>query len=168
MKIAVYPGSFDPPTLGHLDVMFRAEKFFDKLYILVGKSYDKNPLFDFEERIEMLKSCLETTEPKFEVVSWSGLTIDFMKKYEVDCIVRGVRSSVDFRAEQTIANVNSELYESCETMLFCCRPEFRDLSSRIVKEVASHSGDISKFVTPLVEKKIKEKILKLKASSKEK
>lgn len=157
MKKAVYPGSFDPLTYGHMDIISRAEKFFDKLYILVAQSYDKKALFSFDERVHMIKKSLAERNIEAEVVGWSGLTVDFVKENQVDCIVRGVRSSVDFRSEQTLANVNSKLYEPCETLLFCCKPEFRDVSSRMVKEIALHGGELSGFVSPSVEEKLKQK-----------
>lgn len=160
MRTAVYPGSFDPLTLGHLDIIDRAQVFFDKVYILVAKSFDKKPLFSVEERSEMVKIAVEKFGDQVEVVEWGGLTVDFMKEYKVSTIVRGVRSSVDFRMEQTLANVNNELFSDCETMLLCCRPQFRDLSSRLVKEIAMHGGELSKFVPAHVEKAIKEKINK--------
>lgn len=158
MKTAVYPGSFDPLTQGHLDIIKRASFFFDKVYILLAESFEKKPLFTLEERQNLLKESLaEEGIEGVEVLSSSGLTVDFMKTHKVDCIVRGVRSSVDFRAEQTLANINSKLYVDCETVLFCSRPEFRDVSSSVVKEVAKHGGDLTMFVPKCVEKKLKEK-----------
>lgn len=155
MKTAVYPGSFDPVTFGHLDVIKRAQNFFDKLYILVAVSFEKKPLFNAEERALMLKDLVNEN---VEVIIWDGLTADFVKEKNVDCIIRGVRSSVDFRMEQTLANVNLELNEKCETLLFCCRPEYRDVSSRLVKEIASHGGSVEKFVPENVLEKLSLKI----------
>jgi pantetheine-phosphate adenylyltransferase len=155
MKTAVYPGSFDPITNGHLDVVERAQSFFDKLYILVAHSFDKTPLFTTKERIKLIEESTAKYTGKIEIVSWTGLTVDFLKKNNVDCIVRGVRSSVDFRAEQTLANVNYELYPDCETLLLCSRPSFRDVSSRLVKEIAHHGGGIEKFVPSNVSKALK-------------
>jgi len=155
MKTAVYPGSFDPITNGHLDVVERAQSFFDKLYILVAHSFDKSPLFTTEERIELIKKSTQVFSDRIEIVSWSGLTVDFVKKNKIDCIIRGVRSTVDFRTERTLANVNYELYSECETILFCCRPVYRDLSSRMVKEIAHHGGEIGKFVPVHVAKALK-------------
>jgi pantetheine-phosphate adenylyltransferase len=158
MKTAVYPGSFDPPTKGHIDVIERAARFFDHLYVLVAESYDKNPMFLAEERKKMLETALpESVLSKVEVVVWSGLTVNFVKEKEVDGIIRGVRSTVDFRDEQTLANINSKLYKNCETLLFCCRPEYRDVSSRIVKEVAKHGGALDEFVPDYVKQKLLEK-----------
>ena len=155
MKTAVYPGSFDPITNGHLDVIERAQSFFDKLYILTAHSFDKSPLFSIEERLGLIEKSTAPFKSKVEVVTWSGLTVDFVKEHKVDCIVRGVRSSVDFRAEQTLANVNHELYSDCETLLLCCRPAYRDLSSRLVKEIAHHGGNIDKFVPEHVSQALK-------------
>jgi len=157
MKTAVYPGSFDPITKGHLDVVERAQSFFDKLYILVAHSFDKSPLFTQQERLELIQQTTSGFKGPIEIVSWSGLTVDFVKQNQIDCVIRGVRSSSDFRAEQTLANVNYELYSGCETLLLCCRPEYRYLSSRLVKEIASHGGDISKFVSPCVAEALQKK-----------
>ncbi len=157
-KTAVYPGSFDPLTLGHLDVIERAQNLFEKTVILVAKSYDKNPLFSVDERTDMVQESVLKFGDKVQVVSWGGLTVDFMKENQISTIVRGVRSSVDFRMEQTLANVNAELFSSCETVLLCCRPQFRDLSSRLVKEIASHGGELSKFVPDHVKSAIENKI----------
>jgi len=158
MKTAVYPGSFDPPTKGHVDVIERASRFFDHLYVLVAESFDKNPVFSAEERKKMLeKSLPKSTASKIEVVIWEGLTVNFLKERKVDGIIRGVRSTVDFRDEQTLANINSKLYDDCETLLFCCRPEYRDVSSRIVKEVAKHGGDLDEFVPDYVKQKLLER-----------
>lgn len=157
MKTAVYPGSFDPVTNGHLDIIERAQNFFDKLYILTAYSYDKSSLFTVEERLELIKKSVNDFSDKIEVVSWSGLTVDFVKEYKIDFMVRGVRSSVDFRAEQTLANVNYNLHEDCETLLLCCRPNFRDVSSRLVKEIAHHNGALDKFVPKHVAKALRSK-----------
>ncbi len=157
MKSAVYPGSFDPVTFGHLDVISRAQNFFDKLYILVAVSFDKKPLFSAEERADMIR---EHVGANVEVIIWEGLTADFVSSKNIDCIVRGVRSSVDFRMEQTLANINYELNEECETLLFCCRPKYRDVSSRLVKEIANHNGDVDKFVPSNVLRELKSKLSK--------
>lgn len=162
MKTAVYPGSFDPITNGHLDVVERAQSFFDKLYILVAHSFDKKSLFSTEERVALIKGATSKFSGKIEIVSWSGLTVDFVKQNKIDCIVRGVRSTVDFRAEQTLANVNYELHSDCETVLLCCRPAYRDLSSRLVKEIAHHGGDIEKFVPVQVSRELKLKYQNIK------
>ena len=156
MKTAVYPGSFDPPTKGHIDVIERAARFFDHLYVLVAESYDKNPMFSAEERKKMLQEALPPSSSKIEIIIWEGLTVNFVKERGVDGIIRGVRSTVDFRDEQTLANINSKLYKNCETLLFCCRPEYRDVSSRIVKEVAKHGGDLDEFVPNYVKQKLLE------------
>ncbi len=169
MRTAVYPGSFDPLTNGHLDVIKRAQSFFDKLYVLVAKSFDKKPLFSIEERIKLIQDSISSFNENIEVVEWSGLTVDFAKKHEAGCIIRGVRSSVDFRMEQTLANINYELSPDCETLLLCCRPEFRDVSSRLVKEIAMYderSRNLDKFVPVNVQKALLEKMKKIRNDEK--
>ena len=158
MKTAVYPGSFDPPTKGHIDVIERAGQFFDHLYVLVAESHDKDLMFTAEERKAMLEEALQkSTALQIEVVVWSGLTVNFVKERKVDGIIRGVRSTVDFRDEQALANINSKLYKNCETLLFCCKSEYRDVSSRMVKEVAKYGGDLDEFVSNYVKQKLLEK-----------
>jgi pantetheine-phosphate adenylyltransferase len=165
MKTAVYPGSFDPITNGHLDIIGRAQDLFDKLIILVAKSHEKKPLFSIEERVEMAKAAVEKYGDRVEVAQWGGLTTDYAREKKISCIVRGVRSSVDFRLEQTLANLNYELFPECETLLLCCRAEYRDVSSRVVKEIALHGGPIAKFVPSSVETALTQKLKNQKESS---
>lgn len=169
MEAAVYPGSFDPLTNGHLDVIKRAQGFFDTLYVLVAKSFDKKSLFSAEERLKLIKESVSEFDEKIKVVEWSGLTVDFAKEHDVKYIVRGVRSSVDFRMEQTLANINHELYPGCETLLLCCRPEFRDVSSRLVKEIAMYDGktrSLDKFVPANVQKALTERMKEIRDGKK--
>ncbi len=170
MKRAVYPGSFDPLTNGHIDIIERAHRFFDKLYILVAQPFNKNLIFTVKERVKLIQETVAKLDlldkNKVDVIGWPGLTIDFVKEYKVNCIVRGARSSVDFRAEQALANVNYEMFSDCETLLLCCRPQFRDLSSRLVKEIAMYKGSVLKFVPEHIEDALVLKIKELRGDKK--
>lgn len=157
---AVYPGCFDPVTKGHLDIIQRAARICDEVIVLVSTSFEKNAFFNIEERIALLKDAVKDM-PNVKVDSWDGLTVNYLKKHDTNIIIRGVRSSTDFRQEQTLANINLEIDANVETLLFCCRPEFRDVSSRTIKEMAHFGAPFEKFVTKhtadFVHKKIAEK-----------
>lgn len=162
---AVYPGSFDPITLGHLDIIERASHLFEHLTVLVSTSYEKQAYFTAEERIEMIKKAIQSLGLKnVDVDTWDGLTAYYMEKHNMTLMVRGVRSSQDFRQEQTLANINLEMNKKLDTVLFCCRPEFRDVSSRSIKELAHFKGPYEKFVPDFVsqafQKKFNEKKIK--------
>lgn len=154
---AVYPGCFDPVTKGHIDIIKRASKICSELTILVSSSYAKKSFFQLEERLELLNEAVKDL-PKVRVDSWDGLTVNYLKKNDAKLIVRGVRSSLDFRQEQTLANINLEIDKDIETVLFCCRPEFRDVSSSTVKEMAFYGAPFEKFVTEHTAQFIKAKI----------
>ncbi len=170
MKRGVYPGSFDPLTNGHIDIIERGHKFFDKLYILVAKPFDKVPLFTVKERVKFIQEAVANlsllNRDRIHVIGWPGLTIDFVKEYKVNCILRGVRSFIDFSREQTLANVNYELSSHCETLLLCCRPEFGNLSSKLVKEIVMHKGSVLKFVPKHIEEALVLKMEKLRSDKK--
>lgn len=160
MKV-VYPGCFDPVTKGHLDIIHRVSRIFDEVIVLISASYEKSAFFSLEER----KHLLETSVKSFKNVKvdvWEGLTVNYLKKQNTNIIIRGVRSSVDFRQEQTLANINLEIDSNVETLLFCCRPEFRDVSSRTIKEMAFFGAPFEKFVTPETATFIHEKLKGLK------
>lgn len=144
---AVYPGCFDPLTKGHLDIIQRAARICDELTVLVSASYEKSAFFNLEERMMLLKHAVKDLK-NVKVDSWDGLTVNYLKKHNSNIIIRGVRSTVDFRQEQTLANINLEIDPNIETMLFCCRPEYRDVSSRTIKEMAHFGAPFEKFVTP--------------------
>lgn len=159
MKVGIYPGSFDPVTLGHIDIIKRASKITDKLVVAVLKNNGKNPLFSVEERIAMLKESVKDIK-SIEVESFDGLTVDFAKKMNASVIIRGLRAVTDFEYELQLAQTNRELYSEIDTVFLLTNLRYSYLSSSTVKEVASYGGDISKFVTTEVANKLIEKYKK--------
>ncbi|QUI22936.1 pantetheine-phosphate adenylyltransferase [Vallitalea pronyensis] len=145
MKIGVYPGSFDPATLGHLDIIKRSAKLVDKLIVGVLHNRAKNPLFTIEERVNLLKELTEDMG-NVEVDSFSGLLVDFLKEKNAEIIVRGFRAVSDFEYELQIAQTNYSLDNSVETICLITRVEYSFLSASVVKEVAMYGGDISNMV----------------------
>ncbi|WP_113674756.1 pantetheine-phosphate adenylyltransferase [Vallitalea guaymasensis] len=145
MRIAVYPGSFDPATNGHLDIIKRSAKLVDKLIVGVLKNNSKQPLFSTDERVELLKRLTKDME-NVEVDSFSGLLVDFLKEKHATIIVRGFRAVSDFEYELQIAQTNYSLDNNIETICLITRVEYSFLSASIVKEVAMYGGDISKMV----------------------
>lgn len=156
MGIAVYPGSFDPMTLGHIDVTTRAAELFDKVVIGVLNNASKSfSTFTVEERIEMIKASVSHL-PNVEVTSFSGLSIDFAKRYNAKCIIRGLRLITDFEFELQMAQTNKILDKNIETIFLITSKEYSFLSSSTTKDVARCGGDISKFVSD----KIKDAVIK--------
>ena len=157
MATAVYPGSFDPITYGHLDIIRRASEVFDKVVVGVLKNQTKTPLFDFEERVDMIRGVVKDY-PNVEVVSFQGLLIEFTKKMHADVIVRGIRAVSDFEYELMMAQTNKQLHPDVETMFFATSAKYSFLSSSTVRELAMFDGDISPFVPNYVREKVYEKI----------
>ncbi len=145
MKIGVYPGSFDPATLGHLDIIKRSAKLVDKLIVGVLHNSAKNPLFTIDERVSLLRELTIDME-NVEVESFSGLLVDFLKKKNAEIIVRGFRAVSDFEYELQMAQTNYSLDNSVETICLITRVEYSFLSASVVKEVARYGGDISNMV----------------------
>lgn len=145
MQIAVYPGSFDPCTNGHLDIISRASCIFDKVVVAVLVNGSKNSLFTTQERVQMIKSVTEHL-PNVEVTSFSGLLADFMKENKYQIIIRGLRAVTDFEYEFQMALTNRKLFDGAETIFMPCSSEFMFLSSSIVKEVAKYNGDLKGLV----------------------
>ena len=156
MKICVYPGSFDPITYGHLDIVERASKLTDKLILAISHNPEKKYLFSVDERVEMVKDAVSNLK-NVEVESFEGLTVDYCKKIGASFIIRGLRAVTDFEFELQLAQTNRELYKEVDTIFLLTNLQYSYLSSSVVKQVAEFGGDISKFVTPFVEKKLKEK-----------
>ena len=157
MKRAVYPGSFDPVTLGHLDIICRSAKLVDELVVGVLQNNKKNPLFSIEERVKILKEVTKDID-NVRVESFSGLSIDFVKKCEAQFIVRGLRAITDFEYELQMAQTNRILSPGVDTIFLTTNLEYAYLSSSTVKEVAYYGGDISKFVPAEVVAVIQQKI----------
>ena len=159
MLRAIYPGSFDPVTNGHLDVIRRARGLVDELIVGVLNNKAKTPLFSVEERVKMLKEVTKEL-PGVKIVPFEGLLIDFAKEMSAKMVVRGLRAVTDFEYELQMAQTNHKLAEDIETVFLTTSLEYSYLSSTIVKEVAAFGGDISQFVPEHVEEKIKSKITK--------
>lgn len=145
MQTAVYPGSFDPCTNGHLDIIRRASKLFDKVIVAVLINEKKNPLFTLEERVDMLKSST-CDIPNVEICSFSGLLANFMKENNYSVIIKGLRAVSDYEYEFQMALTNRALHDKIETVFMPCSSEFMFLSSSIVKEVARYNGDLTGLV----------------------
>ena len=149
MGKAIYPGSFDPVTKGHLDIIKRAAKMFDSLTVSVLNNSEKCPLFSVDERVNMLrKACADI--PNVEIDSFSGLTADYARKTGTDVIIRGLRAITDFEYELQMSQTNRKILPTLDTVFLTTSLEYAYLSSSIVREVASYGGDISEFVTPEV------------------
>lgn len=159
MLRAVYPGSFDPVTYGHLDIIRRSCHMVDELIVGVLYNKAKMPLFSVEERVRMLE---ETTKdlPNVKVVPFEGLLVEFARKMAARMVVRGLRAVTDFEYELQMAQTNHKLEPAVETVFLTTSLEHSYLSSTIVKEVAAFGGDISQFVPEAVETKVREKIIK--------
>ena len=145
MKRAVYPGSFDPITFGHLDIIERSAKMVDELVIGVLCNSAKNSLFSLEERVNMIKEITKDI-PNVRVESFGGLLVDYMRQIDATIIIRGLRAVTDFEYELQIAQMNHVLKENAETIFLMTNLQYSYLSSSLVKEIASYGGDISKFV----------------------
>ncbi|MGJ7001127.1 pantetheine-phosphate adenylyltransferase [Listeria monocytogenes] len=155
-KIAVIPGAFDPITNGHLDIIERAAKIFDVLYVSVLNNSSKKPLFTIEERMEMIRQVTAHL-PNVQVESASGLTVDYAATRGATAIVRGLRAVSDFEYEMQIASMNRTLNADIETFFVMTNTKYSFLSSSMVKEVAQYQGDISELVPEIVNKAVQAK-----------
>jgi len=158
-KTAVYPGTFDPITNGHLDVIKRGAEIFDTLIILVAERKEKHTLFNIKERIELVK-CATKDIKNATVMSLDGLLVDFLKRNNIKFILRGLRAVSDFDYEFQMALTNNMLYKDVETVFVMSSRDFIFLSSSLVREIASYNGDTSIFVPECVTKKLSEKVIK--------
>ncbi len=145
MRIAVFPGSFDPITLGHEDIVRRAAPLFDQIIVAVGVNSTKKSRFSNEERLAMLEAVFADL-PSVKVQSFSGLTADFCKEVEAGWLLRGVRNSSDFEYECTIAQMTKKLSTNLETIVLFTKEEYSSISSTVVREIIANGGDVSSFV----------------------
>ena len=159
MRVSIYPGSFDPITNGHIDIIERAAKLSDKLIVAVLNNSDKKPLFSVEERLEMIKDAIKDIK-NVEVDSFEGLTVDYCRKKNANIMIRGLRAVTDFEYELQLAHTNRELNSEVDTVFLLADMNYSYLSSSAVKQVSEYGGDISKFVTTFVKEKLKEKYSK--------
>ncbi|MBV1841847.1 pantetheine-phosphate adenylyltransferase [Photobacterium ganghwense] len=154
----IYPGTFDPITNGHLDLIERAAAMFDHVIVGIAYSPSKKPLFELEERVTLAKA-ITSHLTNVDIVGFSGLLVDFAKEYQANVLVRGLRAVSDFEFEFQLANMNRRLMPELETVFLTPSEENSFISSTIVKEVALHKGDVSQFVDPVIadalEKKFK-------------
>lgn len=155
-RVAVYPGSFDPVTYGHLDIIRRSARQFDRLIVAVLNNTSKNPLFSVEERKQQL---IEVTRdiPNVEIESFRDLLVRFMKTKQANVIIRGIRSVTDFEYELQLASTNHLLDDEIDTIFMMTNPKYSYLSSSIVKEIAQFHGDVHELVPPMVEEQLKKK-----------
>ncbi|PZU11751.1 pantetheine-phosphate adenylyltransferase [Sphingomonas sp.] len=149
-RIAVYPGTFDPPTLGHMDIIGRAALLFDRLVVGVFTNAAKSPLFTLEERLALLAREVASLPGAIEVIACSGLLVDVAADVGASAIVRGLRSGTDFDYEAPMAGMNRRLVANVDTVFLVAEPALQPISSTLVKEIARGGGDISGFVTPAV------------------
>ena len=160
MKTAVYPGTFDPVTNGHIDIIERSLKLFDKLYILVGDNSQKKALFTPQQRVEMIKDALKKHGDKIVIEHFEGLLLDYVKKKQSNVIVRGLRAISDFEFEFSRALLNREIENGIESIFIMTKANHAFISSSIIKEIAMFNGPVKDFVPEIVEKKLKEKFSK--------
>ncbi|WP_128894361.1 pantetheine-phosphate adenylyltransferase [Longirhabdus pacifica] len=155
-SIAIYPGSFDPITNGHLDIIKRAAKQFDRLVVAILNNHNKNPLFTVEERTQLITKVVEDL-PNVEVEHFSGLLVHYMENKEANVIIRGLRAISDFEYEMQIASTNHKLSDEIETFFMMTLPQYSFLSSSIVKEIAKYNGSVKDLVPPAVEQALLQK-----------
>jgi pantetheine-phosphate adenylyltransferase len=162
MRAAIYPGTFDPITYGHLDIIQRASRLFDKIIITVASNPNKKPLFSAKERVFLIQQSITDigNGSALEVETFKGLIVNFARKKKAAAIIRGLRAISDFEYELQMALMNRRLEEEIATVFLMPHENYTYLNSTIVKEVSHFGGNISNFVPPIVEKKLKEKYRK--------
>jgi pantetheine-phosphate adenylyltransferase len=156
MKIAVYPGTFDPVTYGHLDILERALRLFDKVIVTIARNTAKDPLFTEEERLILLKQVTKRYK-SIEVDCFEGLLVDYVQQKKATAIVRGLRAMTDFEYELQMALTNRKLNEKVETVFLMPNEKYTYLSSNVVREIARLGGNVSEFVPPVVQKALRQK-----------
>ncbi len=154
MRICLFPGTFDPLTLGHVDIINRALPLFDKIVVGIGSNIAKAPMFSSEQRVAWIEEIYKN-EPKVEAASYEGLTVNFCKKIGAQFILRGIRYVSDFEYEKTIADANRTLDSSIETIFLTGEPKYTSVASTIVRDIIRNRGDASHFLPEIVYKSIK-------------
>ena len=149
MRICLFPGTFDPVTLGHIDIIDRALPLFDKFIIGIGRNTNKEPMFSEEKRLSWLREIYRS-ESKVKAVTYDGLTVECCKKNYAQFILRGIRYVNDFEYEKAIADMNRSLDGNIETIFLTCLPQFTSVASTLVRDVIRNGGDVSKFLPPEV------------------
>jgi pantetheine-phosphate adenylyltransferase len=157
MQRAVYPGTFDPMTMGHVDLVKRASKLFDSVIIAIASSDSKKPMFSLEERIE-IGNKIFGDDPKIEVVGFSGLLVNFAKDNDANILIRGLRVVADFEYEFQLANMNRAMSPDIESVFLTPKEEYSYISSSLVKEIATMGGDVTRFVDPVTLEALNQKI----------
>ncbi len=160
MKAALYPGTFDPVTNGHIDIAVRASRIFPKVIAVVAENPVKAPLFSADERVELAKESFKDV-PQIEVIKYSGLLVNCLREYNASVLIRGLRALSDFEYEFQMAFTNRNLLASCETVFLMPSAKYTYLSSTMVKQIAQLKGDISAFVPDCVRLRIEEKYRKI-------
>ena len=153
-RICLFPGTFDPITVGHLDIIYRSLDLFDKLYIGIGLNANKAPMFSAEQRQEWIEEIFKN-EPRVEAVAYEGLTVDCCKKIGATFILRGIRYVNDFEYEKAIADMNRSLDGKIETIFLTCLPQYTSVASTLVRDVIRNGGDASQFLPDVVNRTVK-------------
>ncbi|MBS1734919.1 MAG: pantetheine-phosphate adenylyltransferase [Bacteroidetes bacterium] len=153
-RICLFPGTFDPVTLGHTDIINRALPLFDKLYIGIGRNTNKQPMFSEVQRLGWLQEIYKGND-KVEAIAYDGLTVDCCKEVGANFILRGIRYVNDFEYEKAIADMNRSIAESIETIFLTCLPQYTSVASTLVRDVLRNGGDVSKFLPPEVNETIR-------------
>ena len=157
MQRAVYPGTFDPMTMGHVDLVKRASKLFDSVIIAIASSDSKKPMFTLEERIA-IGNKIFADDPKVEVVGFSGLLVNFAKENDANILIRGLRVVADFEYEFQLANMNRAMSPDIESVFLTPKEEYSYISSSLVKEIATMGGEVDRFVDPVTLEALNQKI----------
>ena len=157
MQRAVYPGTFDPMTMGHVDLVKRASKLFDSVIIAIASSDSKKPMFTLEERIE-IGNKIFADDPKVEVIGFSGLLVNFAKDNDATILIRGLRVVADFEYEFQLANMNRAMSPDIESVFLTPKEEYSYISSSLVKEIATMGGEVDRFVDPVTLEALNQKI----------
>lgn len=155
-RIALFPGTFDPITIGHLDIINRALPLFDKLVIGIGRNINKTPMFKDEQRLSWIQEIYKDT-PQVSAVLYEGLTVDCCQKVGANFIVRGIRYVNDFEYEKAIADMNRSLDNNIETVFLTCLPQYTSVASTLVRDVLRNGGDVMRFLPDVVARSLQEK-----------